>query len=86
LLDVAAPGDDADFDAREALADLFAYSLAAPGNAPDGGTQEPAFAVHRLVQEFTQRGLKEAKQRQILEEGLGWLNAAFVGEPQDVRS
>ncbi len=86
LFDVATPGDDADFDAREALADLFAYSLAAPGKAADGGTQEPSFAVHRLVQEFTQRGLKEAKQRQILEEGLGWLKAAFVGEPQDVRS
>jgi len=28
LLDVAAPGDYADFDAHDALADLFAYSLA----------------------------------------------------------
>jgi Tetratricopeptide repeat len=86
LLNVAAPGDDADFDAHDALADLFAYSLASRVAAADGRTKEPAFAVHRLVQEFTQRGLEEAKHRQDLEKALGWVNSAFVGDPQDVRS
>jgi tetratricopeptide (TPR) repeat protein len=86
LLDVAAPGDGADFDAREALADLFAYSLASPVAAADGQANVPAFAVHRLVQDFTQRGLEEAQHKQVLEEALGWVDAGFVGSPQDVRS
>jgi len=86
LLDVAAPGDGADFDAREALADLFAYSLASPVAAADRRATEPAFAVHRLVQDFTQRGLEAGKRKQVLEQALGWVNAAFVGDPEDVRS
>ncbi|MGC2220875.1 MAG: tetratricopeptide repeat protein [Methylocella sp.] len=86
LLDVATPGDDADFDAHDALADLFAYSLASRVAAADGRAAAPAFAVHRLVQDFTQRGLEAAKHRQVLEEALGWVDAAFVGDPTDVRS
>ena len=43
-------------DAHEALADLFAYSLASRVAAAGGQAKEPAFAVHRLVQEFTQKG------------------------------
>jgi tetratricopeptide (TPR) repeat protein len=86
LLDVAAPGNGADFDAREALADLFSYSLAAPVAAAGGQAAAPAFAIHRLVQEFTQRGLEEAQHKQVLEEALGWVKTAFVGDPTDVRS
>ncbi len=86
LLELAAPGDDTDFDAHDALADLFAYSLAARVAAADGRAKEPAFAIHRLVQDFTQRGLEEAKRKQVLAEALGWVNAAFAGDPQDVRS
>jgi hypothetical protein len=44
LLDVAAPGDAADIDAHEALADLFAYSLASRV-AADGRTKEQGFAT-----------------------------------------
>ena len=83
LLDVPAPGDGADFEAHDALADLFAYSLAAPVAAADGRT---GFAVHCLVQEFTERGLEAAKHRRVLEKALGWVSAGFVGDPSDVRS
>ena len=76
----------ADFDAHEALADLFAYSLASRVAAADGQAEAPAFAIHRLVQEFTQQRLEAAKHRQVLEEALGWVNAGFVGDAQDVRS
>jgi tetratricopeptide (TPR) repeat protein len=86
LLDVVAPRDEGDFDAHDALADLFAYSLASRVAAADGQAKEAAFAVHRLVQDFAQRGLEEAQQKQVLEEALGWLNTAFVGDPEDVRS
>jgi tetratricopeptide (TPR) repeat protein len=83
LLDVAAPGGDADFDAHEALADLFAHSLTARIAAAAG---EPTFAIHRLVQDFTQRGMEEGKHKRVLAEALEWVNAAFVGNPTDVRS
>ncbi|MGP0092687.1 MAG: tetratricopeptide repeat protein [Xanthobacteraceae bacterium] len=85
LLDVAAPGDEADFDARDALADLFAYSLAAPA-AADAKATGRAFAVHRLVQDFTRRELDETQRRKTLEQALGWVDAAFKGRPQDVRT
>jgi tetratricopeptide (TPR) repeat protein len=76
--------DHTDCDAREALADLDAYSLVSRSRTADGA-KEPSFAIHRLVQDFTRLGLEEAKRRQVLEEALGWLNAAFIGDPQDVR-
>jgi tetratricopeptide (TPR) repeat protein len=86
LLDVAIPGARAEFDARDALADLFAYSLVSRVEAVEGRAGEPAFAIHRLVQEFTRRRLDEAKSKEVLEEALGWINAAFTGDPADVRS
>ncbi len=50
---------------------------------PDDGT----FLVHRLVQDVTRRGLAEAgSERQRLTEALGWVDAAFAGDPQDVRT
>jgi tetratricopeptide (TPR) repeat protein len=86
LLDVPAPGGEAGFDSREALADLYAYSLASPAEAVDGQMAGPAFVVHRLVQDFTQRGLDETPGRVVLEQALGRVNAAFAGDPGDVRN
>ena len=86
LLDVAAPGDGADFDAHEALADLFAYSLA----SPRGGGRRPGkgagFCRPSSGAGIYAERAEAAKHRQVLEEALGWINAAFVGDPQDVRS
>jgi tetratricopeptide (TPR) repeat protein len=74
------------FDAPEALADLFAYSLASPVAVADRRATEPAFAVHRLLQDFVQRRLEAGKHKQVMEQALGWINAAFVGDPEDVRT
>jgi tetratricopeptide (TPR) repeat protein len=67
-------------DLAEALANLADYSLARRN--PD--RQE--FSVHRLVQDVTRRGLTEQDRRRSLVEALAWLNAAFAGDPQDVRT
>jgi Tetratricopeptide repeat len=81
LLDVPVPGADADADAHAALDDLTAYSLA---------TRDPAgetFLLHRLVLDVTRRGLAEAgTDRLRLTEALGWMEAAFTGDAQDVRT
>ena len=80
LLDVPVPAADAE-DAHAALDDLATYSLAT--RDPEGN----AFLVHRLVQDVTRRGLDEAGMAtQRLTEALGWVNAAFTGDPQDVRT
>jgi len=87
LLDVPVP-DCADNPGtcRSALADLDAYSLASrrdEGDAPGAG---PEFAVHRLVQEVARHAQRAASPPPALTEALAWLNAAFVGEVQDVRT
>jgi len=80
LLDVPVPGTAAD-DAHAALDDLATYSLATRDAEGD------AFLVHRLVQDVTRRGLGQAgTARARLMEALGWVNAAFAGDPLDVRS
>jgi tetratricopeptide (TPR) repeat protein len=80
LLEVPVPGTEAE-DARAALGDLAAYSLAT--RDPEGRM----FLVHRLVQDVTRRRLEEAgTAAPRLTEALGWVDAAFVGDPQDVRS
>jgi tetratricopeptide (TPR) repeat protein len=79
LLDVPVPGTDP-LDAPEALLDLAAYSLV---------TRDPTaahFEVHRVIQDATRRGLDPATARQRLTEALGWIDAAFTGDPQDVRT
>jgi hypothetical protein len=79
LLDVAVPNAP-EQDMREALADLTAYSLV---------TRDPVlprFSVHRLVLDVTRRGLDPDAARIVLEQALGWVNAAFTGDPQDVRT
>ena len=78
LLDVPVPNVP-EQDLREALADLTAYSLV---------TRDPAlprFSVHRLVLDVTRRGLDPDAARIVLEQALGWVNAAFTGDPGDVR-
>jgi tetratricopeptide (TPR) repeat protein len=79
LLDVPIPEDEGE-DLYEALADLAAYSLATRDQ------EEPRFLVHALVQDVTRRSLDGAASRQRIAKTLGWVNAAFVGNPQDVRT
>ena len=79
LLDVPIPEDEGE-DLHEALADLAAYSLATRD------PEEPRFLVHGLVQDVTRRSLDAAASRQRVTEALGWVNAAFDGDPQDVRT
>ncbi len=78
LLDVPIPGSTA--DPRDALTEQEALSLASWSN--DG----TAFAVHRLVQAVTRHGQADDTGKPALREALGWLDDAFVGEPQDVRN
>jgi tetratricopeptide (TPR) repeat protein len=81
LLDVPVPDVAAAGDPHAALDDLAKYSLAR--RDPEAGT----FLLHRLIQDVTRRGLAQAgTERQRLTEALGWMNAAFVGHPQDVRT
>lgn len=75
LLATAVPGLPQK-DAYAALAELQAYSLVTRGAGAS------TFSIHRLVQAVTRRGADAGRLR----EALDWLDAAFVGEPQDVRS
>jgi tetratricopeptide (TPR) repeat protein len=81
LLDVPVPGAAEAVDAHAALDDLTAYSLAARD------AEGEAFLLHRLVMDVTRRALAQAgRERQRLTEALGWVDAAFAGNPQDVRT
>jgi len=62
------------------LAGLERYSLVTRT------AEEPSFTVHRLVQDVTRCSLRRNRGRRALSEALHWLNAAFVGDPQDVRT
>ncbi len=84
LLDVAVPGEASDADVYQARAGLYAYSLISGLTAEDGGA--PGFVVHRLVQDFARRAMSEERRSQALREALEWVNAAFAGQPDDVRS
>lgn len=84
LLDVAVRGEASDNDAYEARAGLYAYSLISAVAAEEGGA--PAFVVHRLVQDFARRAMSEERRTLALREALEWVNAAFVGDPSDVRN
>jgi tetratricopeptide (TPR) repeat protein len=79
LLDVPVPHLQGE-DLRDALGDLMAVSLATLEI-----TRE-RFTVHRLVQDVTRRSLDEATSRHRVTEALGWVNAAFTGDPNDVRT
>jgi len=74
------PGSEIAPDPGAALAELATYSLV------NRAADQPAFAVHRLVQEVTRRSQRDAPGHPSLVEALGWVDAAFVGNPQDVRT
>lgn len=78
LLDVPIPSEDADL--RKALVELEALSLTRFSD--NGGS----FTVHRLVQAVTQQDQATDPDHARLAEALQWVDDAFVGEPQDVRS
>jgi len=65
---------------RDALVELATCSLVT--RAAD----TPTFTIHRLVQDVTRRSLRTEPGHGPLTEALAWVNAAFVGEPQDVRT
>jgi tetratricopeptide (TPR) repeat protein len=67
-------------DAREALADLEAQSLVTRAE------HSASFAVHRLVQEVTRQSLGGDREHTYLKAALAWVDAAYVGDPQDVRT
>ncbi len=80
-VDVPVPGAAEDSDPHAALDNLTAYLLAA--RDPEGET----FVLHRLLLDVTRRGLAEAgAEKQPLTEALGWMDAAFTGRAQDVRT
>ncbi len=64
----------------DALVDLATYSLVTREAAA------PLFSVHRLVQDVTRRSLRDDPAHHALTESLHWINTAFVGDPQDVRT
>ncbi len=83
LLDVPVPGlpeTEVAPDPHDALVNLATYSLVT--RAADA----PTFTVHRLVQDVTRRSLANDPGQGPLNEALRWVNAAFVGNPQDVRT
>jgi len=84
LLEVAiAAGDGVDAEPIEAidgLVELDRYSLLSRSNQSD------SFLLHRLVQEVTRLRQDSGQVPHELAAALAWINAAFVGNPQDVRS
>ena len=78
LLDVPVPDGDNEADPFTALAELESYSLVTRA------TDSQSFSVHRLVQEVTRRQ-HDAPEHTRLTEALRWLDAAFAGDPVDVR-
>ena len=84
LIDVAVPGEAADDDAHKARAGLYAYSLITRETGEGGSLK--GFVIHRLVQDFASRAMTEERRGEALREALGWVNAAFVGNGDDVRS
>ena len=81
LLDVPIAGEAANpggfFDGLVELEGLSLLNLSC---------EAPQFTVHRLVQEVTRLRQDSAQEPHELEAALAWINAAFVDNPQDVRS
>src|SRR4051812_35936579 len=84
LLNVPVPGSPEEPDRRDALVELETYSLVTRDD------ESPAFTVHRLVQDVTRRSLRngpgDGVMKEVLDEALRWIDDAFVGDPQDVRT
>jgi len=83
LIDVAVPGEAADYDTERARGGLFRYSLITRATGDDGAAK--GFVVHRLVQDFAYRTMSDERRTQALREALEWVNASFVDDPEDVR-
>jgi tetratricopeptide (TPR) repeat protein len=79
LIEVPVPGIAAE-DIEEALADLAEYSLVRRN------PERREFNVHRLVQDVTRRNLDGHERQHNLVEALKWVDAAFFGDPQDLRT
>jgi tetratricopeptide (TPR) repeat protein len=80
LLDVPVPDlPEPEPDPHDALVELGTYSLVTRA------AETPTFTVHRLVQDVTRRSLRNDPSNGPLNEALRWVNAAFVGDPGDVR-
>jgi tetratricopeptide (TPR) repeat protein len=80
LLKVPIPGAEP-INMRDARHDLTRYSLAVTTS------DKLAFSIHKLVQEVTRTKLiDEQNQEEPFTESLNWINAAFIGDPQDVRT
>lgn len=77
-----AGGGESTSDAMDALAELEDYSLVKRA----GDAASPVFSVHRLVQDVTRRALREEADHQTLRQSLHWVNTAFEGDSQDVRT
>jgi tetratricopeptide (TPR) repeat protein len=84
LFDIPAPGEAPKPGAPSARAGLRAYSLLSRVTGEDGG--QSGFVIHRLVQDFARRAMSDARSAQALREALEWVDAAFVGDPDDVRN
>jgi tetratricopeptide (TPR) repeat protein len=72
--------------AKAGQADLYAFSLVQRASAEDGKAAVDGFTVHRLVQDFTRRVMPEEREKEALKAALNWVNAAFTGNPMDVRT
>ena len=81
LLDVPL-SDDETAEGLEPLLDLARYSLVTRDTAAE------SFSVHRIVRDVTNRrlGTDSAAHKVRLTEALVWVNAAFEGDPLDVRT
>jgi hypothetical protein len=81
LLEVAIAGEAPNpGGAFDALVELEGLSLL------NRSGEAPQFVVHRLVQEVTRLRQELAQEPHELAAALAWIDAAFVGDPQDVRS
>lgn len=84
VVDIPVPGDPRDVDASRARAGLYAYSLISHGSLENGDSVHTGFAMHREVQHFVRWRMSENRKRDALREALGWIDAAFAGDPTDV--
>jgi tetratricopeptide (TPR) repeat protein len=83
LLEVEVPEDPgAVSESWEAISQLEGFSLL------NRSAEQPTFSVHRLVQQVGRLWQQQADEAEPneLEQALGWIDAAFVGDPQDVRN
>jgi tetratricopeptide (TPR) repeat protein len=84
LLDLPVPQSPEVPNPRDTLVELANYSLVTRDD------ETPTFTVHRLVQDVTRRSLRSGPDpgpaTEIMGEVLRWVNAAFVGDPRDVRT